>query len=298
MKSQVIPLIRKRSWILAFMLMATGMICAQDKPEVLLRFDDIGMNHAVNTAMEDVCKTGIPVNASVMFACPWYQEAVEILKKYPKAAVGIHLTLTSEWRYYRWGPITGPSAVPSLVDSLGYFFKNEDEFLKSNWSLADVEKELTAQIERALQSGLTISFMDPHMGVSLLTPELRELTQKLARKYNLGISTLGKNTFYNESYKDMWAIPVEKKKEEFLKHLNKLKPDQPNLIILHIAHRDPEMEVLEMQISLDQQNGVPMAGQHRRAELDMVLSVEFQQKVGKDFRLITYEDLLKKAESK
>ena len=281
--------------MLAIVFMATGMIYAQVKPEVLLRFDDIGMNHAVNTAIEDVCKTGIPVNASVMFACPWYQEAVEILKKYPKAAVGIHLTLTSEWRYYRWGPITGPSAVPSLVDSLGYFFKNEDEFLRSTFTLADVEKELTAQIERALQSGLTISFMDPHMGVALLTPELRELMQQLARKYNLGISTLGSNTYYNESYTDMWAIPVEKKKEEFLKHLNNLKPDQPNLLILHVAHRDPEMEVLEMQTSLERQNGVPMAGQHRQAELDMVLSAEFQQKVGKDFRVITYADLLKKA---
>jgi len=282
--------------LFTIMILATGMVSAQNKPEVLLRFDDIGMNHAVNTAIDEVCKTGISVNASVMFACPWYQEAVEILKKYPNAAVGIHLTLTSEWRYYRWGPITGPSAVPSLVDSLGYFFKNEDEFLRSEWSLADVEKELTAQIERALQSGLTISFMDPHMGVSLLTPELRELTQNLARKYNLGISTLGSNTFYNESYTDMWAIPVEKKKATFLKHLQNLKPDQPNLVILHIAHRDPEMEVLEMQTLLKRQNGVPMAGQHRQEELDMVLSQDFQQMVGKDFRLITYEDLVKRTE--
>jgi chitin disaccharide deacetylase len=298
MKNQLIPQTRKFLWLFAIMLMAVGKVSAQNKPEVLLRFDDIGMNHAVNTAMEDVCKTGIAVNTTVMFACPWYQEAVEILKKYPNAAVGIHLTLTSEWRYYRWGPITGPSAVPSLVDSLGYFFKNEDEFLKSNWSLADVEKELTAQIERALQSGLTISFMDPHMGISLITPELTELTQKLARKYNLGISTLGSNTYYNESYKDMWAIPVEKKKETFLKHLHNLKPDQPNLVILHIAHRDPEMEVLEMHSLLKRQNGVPMAGQHRQTELDMVLSPEFQQMVGKDFRLITYEELVKKTDKK
>ncbi len=298
MKNQLMPQTRKFLWLFAIMLMAVGKVSAQNKPEVLLRFDDIGMNHAVNTAMEEVCKTGISVNATVMFACPWYPEAVEILKKYPNAAVGIHLTLTSEWRYYRWGPITGPSAVPSLVDSLGYFFKNEDEFLKSEWSLADVEKELTAQIERALQSGLTISFMDPHMGISLVTPELRELTQKLASKYNLGISTLGSNTYYNESYKDMWAIPVEKKKEVFLKHLHNLNPDQPNLVILHIAHRDPEMEVLEMHSLLKRQNGVPMAGQHRQAELDMVLSPEFQHMVGKNFRLITYDVLIKKTGNK
>lgn len=271
---------------------------SQDKPEVLLRIDDIGMNHAVNTAIEDVCKTGIAIAASVMFACPWYQEAVEILKKYPNADVGIHLTLTSEWRYYRWGPLTGASAVPSLVDSLGYFFKNEDEFLKSNFTLVDVEKELTAQIERALQSGLKISYVDPHMGVAFLTPELTALTEKLAKKYNLGMSTLGRNTYYNEDYKDMWAVPVEKKLSEFLNHLNNLKTDRTNLVILHIARRDPEIEVLEMHNFLERQNGVPMVGRHRQSELDMLLSPEFQNAVGKKFSLITYRELISRQKTK
>ena len=275
---------------LVLLVIAPGR--SQNKPEVLLRIDDIGMNHAINTAIEDVCKTGIPFSASVMFACPWYQEAVEILKKYPNADVGIHLTLTSEWRYYRWGPITGASAVPSLVDSIGYFFKNEDEFLKSKFTLADVEKELTAQIERALQSGLKITYMDPHMGVVFLTPELTALTEKLAKKYNLGLSTLGRNTYYGENFKDMWAVAVKKKKSEFLAHLNNLKADKPNVIMLHIARRDPEMEILEMPNFLIRQNGVPMVGQHRQAELDMLLSPEFQNAVGKKFRLITYRELI------
>jgi len=298
MKNQAMRRTGILSMLFALIFVTTGWISAQNKPEVLLRIDDIGMNHAVNTAIEDVCKTGILVNVSVMFACPWYQEAVEILKKYPNATIGIHLVLTSEWRYYRWGPITGASAVPSLVDSLGYFFKNEAEFLQSNFSLEDVEKELTAQIERALQSGLTISYMDPHMGVALLTPQLSELTQKLAAKYGLGISTLGRNTFYNESYKDMWAIPVEQKQDEFLKHLNNLKTDQPNLVILHIARRDPEMEILEMHNFLERQKGVPMVGRHRQAELDMLLSAEFQKKVGKNLHLINYKELIKRSEKR
>jgi predicted glycoside hydrolase/deacetylase ChbG (UPF0249 family) len=290
---------RMKSFFIAVMVLLSGTTAqSQTKPEVLLRLDDVGMNHAVNTAVEDVCKTGIPVSVSVMFACPWYQEAVEILKKYPNADVGIHLTLTSEWRYYRWGPMTGASAVPSLVDSLGYFFKNEAEFLKSNFTLADVEKELTAQIERALKSGLKISYMDPHMGVALLTPELISLTEKLARKYKLGISTLGRGSYYNENYKDMWAIPVEKKQNEFLHHLKNLKTDKPNLIVLHIARRDPEMEVLEMHNFLERQNGIPMVGQHRQAELDMLLAPQFQNAVDKTFRLITYRELLGRQKTK
>jgi chitin disaccharide deacetylase len=270
-------------------------VTGQDKrPEVLLRLDDVGMNHSINQAIEDLCKTQIPFSASVMFACPWYQEAVAILKNYPNVAVGIHLTLTSEWRYYRWGPILGKAGVPSLVDSLGYFYQNEAEFLESGFKLEEVEKELEAQIARALSSGLKISYMDPHMGVVLLTPELRALTEKLAKKYNFGISTLGRNTFYNEDYKDMWAIPVEEKKGEFLKHLANLKPNRPNLVILHIARNNPEMAVLEMNNFLLKQKGIPMAGKHRQAELDMLLSPEFRRQVGKNFKLINYTDLIKR----
>src|SRR5829696_8242938 len=79
-------------------------------PEVVLRLDDIGMNHSVNTAIERVARTGMPFSVSVMFACPWYQEAVEILKKYPNVTVGVHLVLNSEWRGYRWGPVLGKTS--------------------------------------------------------------------------------------------------------------------------------------------------------------------------------------------
>src|SRR5258708_36697388 len=65
-------------------------------PEILLRLDDVGMNHSVNSAIARVAGAGIPFSASVMFACPWYQEAVEILRKHPQVAVGVHLTLNSE----------------------------------------------------------------------------------------------------------------------------------------------------------------------------------------------------------
>jgi chitin disaccharide deacetylase len=288
MKNTIFPLVVFVLWILILSSFA------QEKPEVLLRLDDVGMNHSVNMAVEQVCKTGIPVSATIMFACPWYQEAVDILKQYPNADIGIHLTLTSEWRYYRWGPILGTSGVPSLVDSLGYFFENEEQFLKSKYTLADVEKELTAQIERALKSGLKITFMDPHMGVALLTAELRSVTEKLAKKYNLAISGLHRNYRYGESFKDMWAVPVEEKKQEFIKHLQNLKPGAPNLVILHIARQDPEMEVLEMNVFLKKQNGKPMAALHRQAELDMLVSPEFQRMVGKDFKLITYAELVKR----
>jgi hypothetical protein len=99
----------KRIWtriVVATALVATlaPALHAQrsDAPEVLFRLDDIGMNHSVNMALEEVAKTGMPFSATVLFVCPWYQEAVEILKKYPQVTVGVHLALNSEWRDYRF----------------------------------------------------------------------------------------------------------------------------------------------------------------------------------------------------
>src|SRR3982750_2606834 len=131
-----------------------------DAPEVLFRLDDIGMNHSVNLAVEQVAKTRMPFPVSVLFVCPWYQEAVEILKKYPQVSVGVHLALNSEWRNYRWGPVLGQGAVPSLVDSVGYFLPSTNAFLASKYDLGEVERELSAQVDRALQSGLKISYVD------------------------------------------------------------------------------------------------------------------------------------------
>src|SRR6202012_4986218 len=76
---------------------------ADKLPQLLIRLDDIGMNHSVNMAAQKVAETGMPVSVSLQFACPWYQEAVDILKHYPNVTIGVHLTLTNEWKNYRWG---------------------------------------------------------------------------------------------------------------------------------------------------------------------------------------------------
>ena len=260
-------------------------------PEVLLRLDDVGMNHSVNTAIERVAKTGMPFSVSVMFACPWYQEAVEILKQYPNVTVGVHLALNSEWRNYRWGPVLGKAGAPSLVDTNGYFHPSVPAFLQSKYDLAEVERELSAQMDRAMKSGLKIAFADPHMGTGMATPQLREVFERVARKYGVGISG-----WFGENYISIWGTPVAAKKQTVLGLATTAKSGQPNLVEVHVAERTPEMEVI-VDMNAPEQNA-PGAGvvDHRKAELEAMLSPELAElvKTGK-IRLINYQQLIARA---
>src|SRR5687768_9663555 len=199
-----------RALILATFIVATACRPAAMNtgpgPQVLFRLDDVGMNHSVNTAIKQVAATGMPFSVSVLFACPWYQEAVEILKQNPHVSVGVHLALNSEWRSYRWGPVLGAAAVPSLVDSNGYFVHSNEAFRNMKYDLGEVERELTAQMERAVRSGLRIDYVDHHMGTAASTPELRAIVERLAAKYNVGISR-----YFGEDDYDLFPTPPEEK---------------------------------------------------------------------------------------
>lgn len=180
-----------RTSAVTFMTIAiVALAAAQTQPrrELLLRCDDIGMCHSVNMALQQVVDAGLSFSASIMFTCPWYQEAVEILRGKPQVAVGIHLVLNAEWRNYRWGPVAGAHAVPSLVDSVGYFFPSREATLAHHPTVVDAERELRAQIHRALASGLPITYLDTHMSTLDESAELKDLVQRLSAEYHLPVS--------------------------------------------------------------------------------------------------------------
>ena len=262
-------------------------------PEVLLRLDDVGMNHSVNMSIARVAATKMPFSVSVMFACPWYEEAVDLLKQNPQITVGVHLVLNSEWRNYRWGPVLGKTAVPSLVDSVGYFLPSTREFLASKYDLSEVERELDAQMQRAIASGLKISYVDTHMGTAVSTSQLRAVVERIAQKYHVGISR-----YFGEANHTLFDAPIDKKKAELLARIARADRTRPNLFVIHTAVQTPEMEVLFDRNNAAQNSGAgdPLVARHRQGELEAVLSPEFAALVKSGrVKLVTYEQLIARA---
>lgn len=255
-----------------------------EKIPLLFRLDDIGMCHSVNMAAKEVLETRMPVSMSVMVPCPWFTEAVEILKQYPHVSVGIHLTLNSEWKNYRWGPVAGVTMVPSLVDSLGHFFPSRSKLFANNPRLDEIETELRAQIEKALKAGLKLDYLDYHMGAAMQTLETRAIVEKLAAEYNLAISR-----YYDEvDVEGGYAAPVANKLDTLLKKVTYLQPGGTKLFVVHIGLDEPEMSAME---DLNPSGPKDMS-RHRQAELRALLAPSFQQMINSErFRMVNYRML-------
>lgn len=252
---------------------------------LLIRCDDIGMSHSVNLAAKELISTGLIFSASIMFPCPWYQEAVDILKNHLAVSVGIHLTLNAEWKNYRWGPVAGQDRVPSLVDENGYFFPSRATFFANNPKLDEVEIELRAQIERALKSGLKISYLDYHMGTAVDNPEMRSIVEKLAIEYKLGISR-----YFGEIDADnMYADPIDSKIDSLHKRLDNLSPDKIYLLVCHIGKDNDELRAMIDMNSF----GLKEMSKHRNAELNALKKAQSENIFEfKNIRLINYDDLI------
>jgi predicted glycoside hydrolase/deacetylase ChbG (UPF0249 family) len=151
----------------------------------IVHCDDIGMCQAVNAGAFEALANGPATCGSVMVPCPWFADAAERARAEPELDLGVHFTLNAEYDGYRWGPVAGASAVPSLVDEQGYLPRTSAEVL-ARARPEEVEIELRAQLERALAAGIDVTHLDAHMGTAFLPPFL-ESYAKLAREYRLPV---------------------------------------------------------------------------------------------------------------
>jgi predicted glycoside hydrolase/deacetylase ChbG (UPF0249 family) len=150
---------------------------------VIIHTDDIGMCHSSVAAYRDLFQIGIIISGAVMVPCPWFLAAVNLKNELPKIDLGVHLTLTSEWKTYRWGPISTRDSASGLIDGEGYFF-SETEAAQQNANPAFARRELEEQIIRMLQAGLQPTHIDTHMG-TIAHPKLMNGYIELALQYKL-----------------------------------------------------------------------------------------------------------------
>ncbi|WDE01647.1 polysaccharide deacetylase family protein [Thalassomonas actiniarum] len=130
---------------------------------VILHVDDIGMVQGGISAFAKLFRSGKIISGSLMAPCPWFALAVQLQQKLPEADLGLHLTLTSEWAGYRWGPVTPVAKNSGLTDTSGRYFHPCNLDVCEQASIETVTTELNGQIELAQNLGFVPSHLDGHM---------------------------------------------------------------------------------------------------------------------------------------
>ena len=173
-----------------------------DAKMLIIHADDLGVAHAENLASFEAIENGSVNSASVMMPTPWVLEAANYAKANPDSHdFGLHLVLTSEWKDYRWGPVSSIDKVPSLIDEHGYFHRD----CNAGVSIAEVETELRAQIDRAYAMGLEPTHLDSHMGCLFQSPELIAAYLKMGQEYKLPILV---NRQFPQELLDQYEVKV------------------------------------------------------------------------------------------
>ncbi|SRR6266568_1647916 len=268
-----------------------------DAKLLILHADDLALAHSVDTASFEALDQKAITSASIMVPCPWLTEVAAYAQSHPDADLGLHLTLTSEWKNYRWAPLAPNDIVRGLLDGGGYLGR-EGVWMRATPD--DVEREVRAQIERARQVGISPTHLDSHMGTLFANPAFFAALVKVAHEYKLPFLAVRVTDARAEmlkmlSEKDIVVdrfimadptVPVAGWKEFYG---NAVKDLQPGLteIVVHLGHDDSELQAIT-------EGHVNYGAAWRQRDFDAVRSPEFKRLLQQNHAvLVGWKDLKK-----
>ena len=227
-----------------------------DAKLLIIHADDLALAHSVDAASFAALDQKAATSASVMVTCPWLTEVAAYAKTHPEADLGIHTTLTSEWETYRWGSVAPRDQVPSLFDAQGYLWADVPGAV-NHIKPEEAEREVRAQVERALQLGIRPTHLDNHMGTLFTHPALLAVYLKVAREYHLPFlavrmpnlpTTMLSMLKDTDIVLDALVFPrpglrPEEWEEGYLEVIRSLKPGL-NQLIVHLGYDDAELQAI------------------------------------------------------
>ncbi len=269
-----------------------------DAKLLLLHADDLGVAHSVNAASIQALEAGAVSSASIMVPCPWFPEIAAYARTHPERDFGLHLTLTAEWKHFRWGTVLPSTQVPTLLDAQGYLYADAPEAAR-HMDVAQAEAELRAQVERALAFGLQPTHLDTHMGTLFQTPALFEAYLRVGRAYGLpvllprenlsaeappylallqpGDLTIDRVVAEGPSWDEDWLAV-------YTRIIEHLKPGVTELIV-HLGYDDAELQA----VTIDHPD---FGALWRQRDFDVVMGTAFRQLLrAHNVHLITWREV-------
>lgn len=270
-----------------------------DSKLLIIHADDLAVAHSEDSASFDALDKRAATSASVMVPCPWLTEVADYAKSHTNADLGLHLTLTSEWKTDRWGPVASKDRVPSLLDPSGYLWPETDP-ARQHIKAEDAEREIRAQIEDAISMGIRPTHVDSHMGVLFERPNLFAVYVKVAREYKLPfLAALDGNTpkelssllspndpILNNVVMASPDVPSKDWKAFYLNAIRNLKPGLTEFIV-HLGHDDAELQA----VMVDHPD---YGSAWRQRDYEVITSPEFKKALEDNHVILVHWSDLKK----
>ena len=149
---------------------------------IIINADDFGLSRSVNEGIIKAHQDGVLTSATLMANTPGFDQAVALAKENPRLGVGLHLNIV------RGRPVSRPDTIPSLLEADGRFPSRASVVMRrlflGRMNKAELEREIRAQVEKALAAGVRLSHFDSEKNLHVLPPFLK-LALKLGRDYGI-----------------------------------------------------------------------------------------------------------------
>ena len=156
----------------------------KDAKLLIIHADDIGVSHSVNLASFNGFKNNAINSGAIMMPTPWVKEVAKFHKDFPNYDLGLHLTITAEWKNYKWNGIMPANEISSLLNNENEFYDNTSD-VNINANPEEVRKEIQAQIDYSKLIGLNPTHIDTHMGALAVNKDLWKVYIEVGHKNKL-----------------------------------------------------------------------------------------------------------------
>lgn len=270
-----------------------------DSKLLIIHADDLAVAHSEDAASFDALDRRAASSASIMIPCPWLMEVADYAKAHPDADLGLHLTLTSEWQSDRWGSVSPKDQVPSLFDPSGYLWPETGPAVE-HIQADEAEREIRAQVERALAMGIHPTHLDSHMAVLFARPDLFAAYVKVAHEYKLPFLAMRDPNappalLATLSDKDVVPdaivianprIAASDWKNFYATAIRNLKPGFTEIIV-HLGHDDAELRAVTL-------NHPDYGAAWRQRDYDVITSPEFKKGLDDNHVILIHWSEIKK----
>lgn len=162
---------------------------AEALTNLIVQADDLGFDRQINLAIEAALSLGRITSTSSIVVAPYFDDACKIIRKWPRASHGLHLTFTCERPEYNWRPAADAKQIASLIFH-STFYRHPKEFV-AHAEPSELRIEMESQLSRFVAgTGRPPTHIDIHMYSCCYDPALFGMTLDFSKKLGIPLIVL------------------------------------------------------------------------------------------------------------